>query len=630
MPPANKKNEPVRDSTINVTVGFLDEHVESFKVPGRCLGQRLYDLVIGKLGSFEYQYFDLAFLDVEGNHFIFQLFDSKVSMHTFCETQNKVQRLFKVLVFFENRTSLTRTTQNYTYPLAPYLFALQLKRDFFNGLLHSNRNTSLLLAAFIVQSELGDYMETECKSYAYLKKHHLLRSAPDSYLMRVMELHQTLVGLTKEEADYRLLDAARKVELYGVRLHPVKNYLRDTVEYTFPTRNSCKNFWRKCIEQHAFFRSVTSLFPVNGSTGRSVGLLDSFRSGSLSSVRRLRRSASCGATEQTDSLHSSVSRTSDRPTSSGQASQMSTPVRRFARIRQHTASLKLFNKQQKRILDELQSPCLLSETKPAWALPEHPYTLPKQSIPGCKPVGVVKLLSNCPNPTAEYFQLLRLSFTSLIPESVSALDSGHTTPAASSRMRTLERMRERAVSTPSIHQPDVPKRKRSCHAFVPRQFNPLGSGTLPGARLKSQTSDDTLDLSASRTFPKRPNLDEVANCLQQRDKIGGNHIANGTSPPSLTASTEVNSIYRVNGYHLHRTPSSSCSLASDMSPTPLSENETTLNDIRGFVSPRDPRSSWLDGCGENEDAWSVSSREPILSNLVSSGVNDSTNKGLLT
>ncbi|THD22591.1 putative 4.1 G protein [Fasciola hepatica] len=153
MPPANKKNETVRDSTINVTVGFLDEHVESFKVPGRCLGQRLYDLVIGKLGSFEYQYFDLAFLDVEGNH----------------------------------------TTQNYTYPLSSYLFALQLKRDFFNGLLHSNRNTSLLLAAFIVQSELGDYMETECKSYAYLKKHHLLRSAPDSYLMRVMELHQTLV-----------------------------------------------------------------------------------------------------------------------------------------------------------------------------------------------------------------------------------------------------------------------------------------------------------------------------------------------------------------------------------------------------------------------------------------------------
>ncbi|THD22590.1 FERM RhoGEF and pleckstrin domain-containing protein 2 [Fasciola hepatica] len=486
-------------------------------------------------------------------------------------------------------------------------------------------------------------------------------------------------GLTKEEADYRLLDAARKVELYGVRLHPVKDaadqpfnlavthagvlvfqqfsrvntfmwskirklsfnrhkfliklhtgdqsYLRDTVEYTFPTRNSCKNFWRKCIEQHAFFRSVTSLFPVNGSTGRSVGLLDSFRSGSLSSVRRLRRSASCGATEQIDSLHSSVSRTSDRPTSSGQVSQMSTPVRRFARIRQHTASLKLFNKQQKRILDELQSPCLLSETKPAWALPEHPYTLPKQSTPGCKPVGVAKLLSNCPNPTAEYFQLLRLSFTSLIPESVSALDSGHTTPAASSRMRTLERMRERAVSTPSIHQPDVPKRKRSCHAFVPRQFNPLGSGTLPGARLKSQTSDDTLDLSASRTFPKRPDLDEVANCLQQRDKIGGNHIANGTSPPSLTASTEV---YRVNGYHLHRTPSSSCSLASDMSPTPLSENETTLNDICGFVSPRDPRGSWLDGCGENEDAWSVSSREPVLSNLVSSGVNDPTNTGLLT
>ncbi|KAA0191032.1 putative 4.1 G protein [Fasciolopsis buskii] len=153
MPPTNKKTEAVKDSVINVTVAFLDEHVESFKVLGRCLGQQLYDLVIGKLGSFEYQYFDLAFLDVEGNH----------------------------------------NGRGFLYSFIRYLFALQLKRDFFNGLLHSNRNTSLLLAAFIVQSELGDYMETECKSYAYLKKHHLLRSAPDSYLMRVMELHQTLV-----------------------------------------------------------------------------------------------------------------------------------------------------------------------------------------------------------------------------------------------------------------------------------------------------------------------------------------------------------------------------------------------------------------------------------------------------
>lgn len=32
-----------------------------------------------------------------------------------------------------------------------YLYALQIRNDFFQGLLHSNRNTSLLLAAFIAQ-----------------------------------------------------------------------------------------------------------------------------------------------------------------------------------------------------------------------------------------------------------------------------------------------------------------------------------------------------------------------------------------------------------------------------------------------------------------------------------------------
>uniref|UniRef100_A0A183AEG2 FERM domain-containing protein n=1 Tax=Echinostoma caproni TaxID=27848 RepID=A0A183AEG2_9TREM len=396
--------------------------------------------------------------------------------------------------------------------------------------------------------------------------------------------------LTKEEADYRLLDAARKVELYGVRLHPIK----DVADQPF-----------NLAVTHAGVLVFQRFSRVNTYIWSKIRKL---------SFNRHKFLIKLHTGDQVCVWLGVVSRTSDGPISSGQVSQLSTPVRRLARIRQHAASFKLFGRPQKRTLEELQSPCLVSDTKPAWALPEHPYNVPRQTSASIKPVGLTKLLSNCPNPTAEHFQLLRLSFTSLIPESSSALDTGHTTPTAGSRMRTLERMRERAVSTPSIHQSDVPRRKRSCHAFVPRQFDPLGSNTLPGARLKSQISDGILDLSASRTFPRRPDLDEAGGKRLQKENVEVNHGPDGTSTPSPTTSTKV---YRVNGYSLPRTPSSSCSLASDMSPTPLSENETTLNDLGGLTSPRDPRESWLDPGGENEDSWSLSSREPAPSKLVS-------------
>ena len=37
----------------------------------------------------------------------------------------------------------------------------------------------------------------------------------------------------------------------------LKGYYKDTVEFYFDTRDECKNFWKKCIEYHAFFRCVT-------------------------------------------------------------------------------------------------------------------------------------------------------------------------------------------------------------------------------------------------------------------------------------------------------------------------------------------------------------------------------------
>uniref|UniRef100_A0AAQ4S6L4 FERM, ARHGEF and pleckstrin domain-containing protein 1 n=1 Tax=Gasterosteus aculeatus aculeatus TaxID=481459 RepID=A0AAQ4S6L4_GASAC len=183
--------------------------------------------------------------------------------------------------------------------LTRYLFALQIKQDVSCGRLTCNDTSAALMVSHIIQSEIGDFEESQCRS-------HLLNNnyIPDQIPLidKIMEFHSKIIGQSPAESDYQLLEVARRLEMYGIRLHPAKDRegtrlslavghtgvlvlqghskinafnwskvrklsfkrkrflikLRPdpngTLEFLMGSRDCCKVFWKICVEYHAFFR----------------------------------------------------------------------------------------------------------------------------------------------------------------------------------------------------------------------------------------------------------------------------------------------------------------------------------------------------------------------------------------
>jgi len=279
---------------------MLDDKVETFDIPQKCHGQVLFEEVVRRLRLLEMDYFDLEYTDHQGN--VFWLDHEKLVLK-----QLPINELnFKFLIkFYSPDPGLLE--EEYTR----YLFALQLRRDLSTGAMPCQEHTAVLLASYVVQAELGDFLEDEYVDHRYLSALKLLPVQTEDIEVKIMEHHKEHIGQSPAEADFNLLDTARKVELYGIRMHAAKDhegvslnlacahmgvlvfqnitkintfswakirklsfkrkkfliklhpegynessqgYYKDTVEFYCETRNECKNFWKKCIEHHAFFR----------------------------------------------------------------------------------------------------------------------------------------------------------------------------------------------------------------------------------------------------------------------------------------------------------------------------------------------------------------------------------------
>uniref|UniRef100_A0A4W3GTV2 FERM, ARHGEF and pleckstrin domain-containing protein 1 n=1 Tax=Callorhinchus milii TaxID=7868 RepID=A0A4W3GTV2_CALMI len=270
-----------------IKVQLLDE-AQELRAPGKFL----LDLICQNLNLVESDYFALEFLD-----------HRKVMVcainyyHIVLSRPKHVVMRFVVKFFPPDHAQLQEE-------LTRYLFALQIKQDLASGRMICNEMSMALLVSHIIQSEIGDFDES--LDQEHLEKNKYMPQQ-DTLEDKIMEFHRRHVGQTPAESDFQLLEIARRLETYGIRQHPAKdregtkihlsvshtgiivfqgqnkinsfnwakvrklsfkrkrflikfrpevNSCQDTLEFSMNNRDSCKAFWKICVEYHAFFRLI--------------------------------------------------------------------------------------------------------------------------------------------------------------------------------------------------------------------------------------------------------------------------------------------------------------------------------------------------------------------------------------
>ncbi|XP_026485251.2 protein 4.1 homolog isoform X4 [Vanessa tameamea] len=312
---AKAKESPKRRTNLaKIKLELLDGSAMELEADRKIRGHDLLSKVCDSLNLVEKDYFGL-------------LYEDRGDPRVWIDLEKRVSKMLKHepwAVRFAVKFYPPEPTQ-LQEELTRYQLVLAIRKDLLEGRLPCSTVTHALLASYLLQSELGDYEETEngaglCKQLKLVPP----ATCTPEFEEKVVELHKTHRGQTPAEAELNYLENAKKLAMYGVDLHPAKDsenvdialgvcssgllvhreklrinrfawpkilkisykrhnfYVKlrpgefeqfeSTVGFKLANHRAAKKLWKTCVEHHTFFRLMSpepaarsTLFPRLGS-----------------------------------------------------------------------------------------------------------------------------------------------------------------------------------------------------------------------------------------------------------------------------------------------------------------------------------------------------------------------------
>ncbi|XP_039347151.1 FERM domain-containing protein 5 isoform X2 [Mauremys mutica] len=271
------------------TVRLLDDSEYTCTIQRDAKGQYLFDLLCHHLNLLEKDYFGIRFVDPDKQRHWLEFTKSVVKQ---LRAQPPFTMCFRVKFYPTDPAALKEE-------ITRYLVFLQIKRDLYHGRLLCKTSDAALLAAYILQAEIGDY-DPGKHPEGYSSKFQFFPKHSEKLERKIAEIHKTeLSGQTPATSELNFLRKAQTLETYGVDPHPCKDvsgnaaFLAFTpfgfvvlqgnkrihfikwnevakmkfegktfclyekkiaLTYFAPTPEACKHLWKCGIENQAFYK----------------------------------------------------------------------------------------------------------------------------------------------------------------------------------------------------------------------------------------------------------------------------------------------------------------------------------------------------------------------------------------
>ncbi|XP_038136741.1 FERM domain-containing protein 5-like [Cyprinodon tularosa] len=201
------------DRECNCTVRLLDDSEYTCTIQRDSKGQNLFDLICHHLNLLEKDYFGIRYVDPDKQRHWLEFTKSIAKQ---MKSQPPFTMCLRVKFYPPDPAALKEE-------ITRYLVFLQVKRDLYHGRLLCKTSDAALLAAYILQAEIGDY-DPGKHPEGYSSKFQFFPKHSEKLERRIAEIHKTeLIGQTPETSELNFLQKAQTLETYGVDPHPCKD-----------------------------------------------------------------------------------------------------------------------------------------------------------------------------------------------------------------------------------------------------------------------------------------------------------------------------------------------------------------------------------------------------------------------